>query len=862
MGKLRELIRRAAYNPTRILTLGILLNVALVPIIASFVWAMYASLARIGTEGLELQRLVGNIAHLNEVSTMSARLAVVTGDLRWEDRYRKVEPELDDSLAALAILARAEYEKNYAAKVKLAYAELIEMETLAFALVRNGRKKEAADRLFSRAYEETKDRYSQALRDMTNAVQASIKEEIELFRVGIWKTGALVLAGIVLLLAAWVVVLLALKRRLAERKQSEQSVFAEKERLLVTLQSIADGVITSDILGRAVLVNQAAEVLIGLNQEEAAGRLVSELFDIVHETSGETSENPVEYVLRTGLPYQLTNSTVLIARNQTKKYIEQSAAPIRDRNEAVIGVVLVVRDVTIRKRHENMLRQSEEKHRTIIENMKEGYYEVDLAGNMVLFNDSMAGILNHSRENMAGMNYREYVHESVREQVGKTFREVLTSRKPAQISGWKLLRKDGTPRSIEASISLVTNAAGEPSGFRGIVRDVTERNKLEEQLRQAAKMEAIGTLAGGIAHDFNNILYVIIGFTELSLEEAVQGGKLHLHLQHVLAAANRAKALVEQILTFSRRTDQQRQVIRISPILKETLKFLRASVPSTIEIREKIEACVETILADPTQVHQVLMNLCTNAAHAMRENGGVLEVCLDNQSWNGDRPDAGPQTEAAGYLRLSVSDTGHGMTPDVLERIFEPYFTTKDKGQGTGLGLSVVHGIVKSHGGYMEVQSEVGKGSCFQVYLPVVHQEPDTAACEAAPKVEGAGEHILLVDDEPSVISMGKEVLQRLGYRVSAECGSEDALVLFGKDPDRFDLVITDLTMPKMTGKELARQLRSVRPDIPIILCTGFSELVSEEQAKDGGLFSALITKPVSAGTMAAVIRNVLNVAM
>jgi PAS domain S-box-containing protein len=860
MPKISQLLRAMAHNPIRILTLGILFNLALGPIIASLVWAMYTSLAQIGTESMELQRLVGSISHLNEVSTMSARLAAVTGDPKWEAEYRRIEPELDNSLAAVATLARAEYQRNYASQAKLAYAKTIETESLAFALLRNGRKEEAAQQLLSEAYQNTRNLHSQALQDLTQAVRKNIREEIESFRVGIWKAVALVCAGVVALFAAWAITLLALKRHLAERELSEQSVFAEKERLLVTLQSIGDGVITSDTSGRAVLVNPAAEMLIGTRQEEAAGRKASGLFDIVKEGTDEKNENPVDYVLRTGTPYRLTNRTVLIAGNQDKKYIELGAEPIRDRHDKIMGVVLVIRDVTRRKQRENMLKQSEEKHRTIIQNMEEGYYEVDLAGNITSFNEAMAGILDYVPEQLSGINYREFFLEPFHETVAATFKRVLESGKPEQISGWEVLRRDGTTRSIDVSISPVLDSGGKPSGFRGIVRDVTERNKLEEQLRQAAKMEAIGTLAGGIAHDFNNILYVIMGFTELATDRLAKGSKLNSHLQQVLAAANRAKALVDQILTFSRQRAQKRQVIQTSPILKETLKFLRASVPSTVEIREKIEADVETIVGDPTQVHQVLMNLCTNAAHAMRENGGVLGVRLDNRSPDGDRSIGGPNGEPEHYLRLTVTDTGHGMTPDVLERVFEPYFTTKGKSEGTGLGLSVVHGIVKSHGGLMKVHSEVGKGSSFEVYLPVVRVQPDRFECDNTPRADGAGEHILLVDDEPAVIEMGSQMLQRLGYRVSGHCESPDALALFREDPRRFDLVITDLTMPKMTGKELALELRRVRPDIPIILCTGFSESVSEEQVQKLG-FSAIVTKPVSPRDMAAKICSVLEVA-
>lgn len=858
MGKWIERTRRAVGSPMRVLTIGILINIALLVVVASLVWGMYQSLSRVGKEGVELQRLLGKVAYLNELLTMSARMAAVTGDPRWEHRYRKDENELDNALVALALLAREEYERGYASSTKLVYTKLIEMESLALALARNGRVKEATDLLLSSEYDRNKELYSRGLHNMTSAVQARIDAEIEQYRQRVWKAGLMALASLILLVVAWVGARVDLKRHLRSRKVAEQSLLEEKERLLVTLQSISDGVITADTEGKAVLVNPAAEKLTGWAQHEAANTLVSELCEVVDEATGEKHENPVDCVLRSNAAYQLTNNSVLISKDGRRRYIEQSAAAIRDHEERVLGVVLVLRDVTDQKQAVNALRESEEKYRTIIENMEEGYYEVDLKGNMTLFNDSMARILDYAAEQCAGMNYRNFVDGSIVNEVRETFKNVYSTGTMAQVAEWELVRHDGNTRIIEASVALVVDSDGKQKGFRGIVRDVTDRNRLEEQLRQAAKMEAIGTLAGGIAHDFNNILYVIMGYCELTVEELPKGSQLYFNVQQILSATVRARDLVDQILTFSRQRRQRKQSIRIVPIVKETLKFLRASIPPTIAIKERLEAVEETVIADPTQIDQILLNLCSNASHAMREHGGVLEVRLDNCTAPQDSPQTDPENGSFAHVRLTVSDTGIGMPPDILARIFDPYFTTKARGEGTGLGLAVVHGIVKAHGGHMEVRSEPEQGTTFHVYLPLAKGEATVAPTAFQNAAPGSGEHILLVDDEHAVVSMSREILQHLGYKVSAASDSRDALRLFRKDPSTFDLVITDMVMPNMTGKELASELKAVRPDIPIILCTGFADAITEAQAKKLGL-GALMTKPVDKNKMAGTIRSVLN---
>ena len=385
-----------------------------------------------------------------------------------------------------------------------------------------------------------------------------------------------------------------------------------------------------------------------------------------------------------------------------------------------------------------------------------------------------------------------------------------------------------------------------------------EKEKMQIQLRQAQKMEAIGTLSGGIAHDFNNILTAILGYTEIVLDDIPEGTETRQRLGQVLKASHRARDLVRQILAFSRQSEQELQPVRISHILKEALKLLRASLPSTIEIQQYIETetGTGTILADPTQIHQVLMNLCANAAHAMRETGGVLKVTLGDVELDAEETAHHP-IDPGSYQRLTVGDTGHGMDPATIERIFDPYFTTKTPGEGTGLGLAVVHGIVRSHGGAITVHSKLGKGSTFQVLLPRIKSESVTQA-ERSVRLPGGKERILLVDDEDLLVTVVREMLTRLGYDVVGRTSSVEALELFRRQPDGFDLVITDQTMPHMTGADFAEALLRIRPDLPIILCTGFSEVITEEEAKAIGI-REFVMKPMAAGEIAQIIRRVLD---
>jgi PAS domain S-box-containing protein len=394
-------------------------------------------------------------------------------------------------------------------------------------------------------------------------------------------------------------------------------------------------------------------------------------------------------------------------------------------------------------------------------------------------------------------------------------------------------------------------------------RDLTEKRDLERQLRQSQKMEAIGTLAGGIAHDFNNILAAVIGFSELALLEVPAGSPAQADLEQVLHASSRAKELVRQILTFSRRTEQKVQPLLLQPIVKESLKLLRASLPAMVELRQQIAEDCDLVLADPIQIHQVVMNLCTNGYQAMREKGGVLGITLTSV-------DLGPADVAnkidlkpGNYVRLSISDTGSGIAPEILERIFEPYFTTKKKGEGTGLGLSVVHGIVQGLGGHVSVYSEAGQGTTFQVYLPVL--PPTTAnllpvCAVTTAQIPTGNERVLLLDDEAGVVATEQRILTSLGYTVRGFTSCVEAMDEFLRHSDAYDLIITDMNMPKVSGAELAEAVRAVRPEIPIIMCTGFSEIMNEEKARQLGI-DKLIMKPLTLKELAQNVRAVLDAA-
>ena len=513
--------------------------------------------------------------------------------------------------------------------------------------------------------------------------------------------------------------------------------------------------------------------------------------------------------------------------------------------------VVSMLDITERKTAEERLALLA----TAIEHAAEGITVADKEGTIQYVNPSYERISGYARGEVAG---RDHIvlkgggdETSPGEMTDTLVRgEVWTGRMTNK-------RKDGTPYNVEVSISPIRDKAGTIRHYVTIERDVTHEADLEMQLRQVQKLEAIGTLAGGIAHDFNNILAAIMGYAEMALYDVPEETQGRRNLEQVLKAGYRGKDLVKQIITFSRRSEQERRPMLVSPVIKEILKLLRASLPTTIEIRPRIEAQAGMVLAEPTQIHQVLMNLCSNAAYAMREKGGVLEIRLAEVHTSSDDATLHPGLNPGPYMKLVVSDTGHGMDRATMERIFEPFFTTKKPGEGTGMGLAVVHGIVKSYEGAVVVESDPGKGTTFEVFLPRIEGDSLPEADADVPIPTGS-ERILFVDDEEDLVNMVQQMLKRLGYSVVAKTNSIEALEVFKTQPDEFSLVITDQTMPQMTGAGLAKELMSIRPDIPIILCTGFSEVISAEEAKALGIREFLM-KPFAPREIAEIIRHVLD---
>ncbi|RLB99814.1 MAG: hybrid sensor histidine kinase/response regulator [Deltaproteobacteria bacterium] len=448
--------------------------------------------------------------------------------------------------------------------------------------------------------------------------------------------------------------------------------------------------------------------------------------------------------------------------------------------------------------------------------------------------------------------------------VGKRILEVLPDTEPFWIETYGEVALTGNSARFEKySQELdkyfdVIAYRPHPGQFATVFADVTEQKHLEAQLRQAQKMEAIGTLAGGIAHDFNNILFPIFGYTEMAMQDVPEDSRARKNLAQVLRAANRAKNLVQHILTFSRKSDKEIKPLMVQPIIREVLKLLRATLPTTIRISQNIDKTCGPVMADPVQIHQIIMNLCTNAYHAMDEGGGTLNVTLNEMELGSDPLSSYSDMEPGPYLKFTVSDTGHGMTDEVMERIFDPYFTTKEQNKGTGLGLSVVHGIIKSYGGHISVYSKPGQGAAFHICLPLIEAKPAEQERLSDDPIPRGQEHILLLDDEEQIVQMEAYMLERLGYKITRMTASPEALKAFRAAPENFDLVITDMTMPSMTGLELSREVIRIRPDMPIILLSGFSDLITEESVKAAGI-REYAEKPVTRGSLAKMIRRVLD---
>ncbi len=658
---------------------------------------------------------------------------------------------------------------------------------------------------------------------------------------------------------------LELKAEISDRKRVEKTLRESDKTFRALIANISDVIVILDAQGIIRYESPSITRHFGWVPKELVG---THSCDLVHPGERARIQRQMDRLLRTP-GKTLTICCRYRAKDQTYRHIELMAANMLDK-KGINGILVNFRDISDRVDGERALKASEQRLRKAQAMAHVGHWEFDPATQSVRGSEEwfrMYG-LDRTTPVVPLGNVRTLIVEEDRPRAQQALDELLHQNTDYDVV-LRIRRGDDNQLVwLHSKAELVFRGDGHEPLVSGVVQDITaskraeeEKTRLENQLRQAQKMESIGTLAGGIAHDFNNILSPIIGFTEMTLTELPENSQPRANLEEVLTAAHRAKEMVRHILTFSRQDTQEMKPMRIRPVVQESMKLLRSSLPSTIDIQVQLDEETGSVMGDSTQIHQLVVNLCTNAYQAMREGGGRLDVTLAETTFDLTTKAPCRDMLPGTYVCLSVKDTGHGIDQAIIDRIFEPYFTTKGPAEGTGMGLSMVHGIVKSHHGHIEVASTLGVGTTFRVYIPRMASVHETTFDETTECVPVGHEHILLVDDEPQLLAMQEQILERLGYAVTAMRHSKDALAMFRQAPESFDLLITDQTMPLMTGAELSVEALKTRHDLPIILCTGFSEALSPEAAADIGIRHYL-QKPVPLKALARAVRLALNDAL
>ncbi len=650
-----------------------------------------------------------------------------------------------------------------------------------------------------------------------------------------------------------------LRREIDEHAKAENELSKTKALLDSVMEQspMPMALVTAD--GTIEILNKATIDMMGSpNDEIRPGMKVSEIKRSWQTLDAEGVPIPIE---QTHLIRALKGDVArgkehqFVRKDGKKIWISAYAVPIQDSKGNIIAGFAAYPDITKRKHAEEQVRVSNDKFSGIFNASPNAIAITNFNERRFLdANDKFIELSGYSREEIIGHTVHELNLWGEQEQSDR-YKKLLQENGEVLNLEMTFLRRSGEQGTGFIS-SVMINLDGEPCVL-AILNDISAFRHLENQLRQAHKMEAVGTLAGGIAHEFNNILGIIVGNMELAMGDVPEWNPAYHNLEEIRIASLRARDIVKQILAFSRQTQHILKPVSLNSVVTETLKLLRSSIPSTIEIRKNATTDSDMILADHTQINQILINLCTNATHAMLSEGGVLDVSITNISLDEDSVKSYDELTPGKYVELTVSDTGAGIETDTIDRIFDPYFTTKEVGEGSGMGLSVVHGIVKGHKGDITVSSDSGKGTSFRVLMPIVEEEIKPEIKNKAPLLRGS-ERILFVDDEKSLGLSAKRNLEDLGYRVEIERNSVRALSAFREEPKSFDLIITDTTMPGMSGDKLAQEIMKIRSDIPIILCTGYSERISEEEAKDLGI-AAFVMKPILKDEIAATIRTVLD---
>jgi PAS domain S-box-containing protein len=771
---------------------------------------------------------------------------LITHEEPFLEPYSHARPELDSNLQSLTqLLADSPGQLTRFGELdRLARARLDRLNTVVgqiragtFVMPPAPRASSEAKKLMDsfraqiavmQSYEDT--RLADRLRQSANARQVALIATVSMSGIA---------AGLVLLLVM-------VSRRAATR------IRASERWLGTTLKSIGDGVIATDADGAICFLNPVAAELTGWSESEARGRSVAEVFRIVGAGGGEPEENPVEQVLRQATLAGQPGHSVLISRDGSEFPIADNGAPIRDEKGDIQGVVIVFKDASAARAAQLALQASEERQRLALEGAELGALDHDLRDNTAIWNERLYTILGQrtgTQLDAGAINRQIYAED--REYVRDALQHAKLNHVPFRCEHRIVRANDEAVRWISSNGVYVYDKEGTAIRFLGVVRDITESRRLESQERQAQKLDALGTLAGGIAHDFNNILAVLRGNLAIVRSEVDRNAEVMSSLVDMENACNRATALVRQILTFGSRQDQDRRILQLESVVKEGMKLLRATLPAEIDIRfhDPPEA-LPPVLVDPNQVHQIIANLGINASHAIGRRPGYIEVRLETVDVDSSLAATSPDLREGRYVRVQFSDNGMGMRREVMERIFEPFFTTKAPSAGTGLGLSVVRGILKNHDAAISVYSELNRGTRFHLYFPAANsqaQAPPPASKAADHR--GRGERILYLDDEESLVILAKRMLERMGYRVTGFKDPAEALAAFAAAPQDFDLVLTDLSMPGMSGMDVSRQILRIRPEIPVLLATGYVRTEDVEQARAIGI-REVIWKPQTIGEM------------
>jgi|CXWL01.1.fsa_nt_gi PAS domain S-box-containing protein len=644
-----------------------------------------------------------------------------------------------------------------------------------------------------------------------------------------------------------------------ERKWAEDAAQVSEERYRDLVENAIDMIYTQDLDGNYISINAAAEKITGYTREETLTR------NLAQSVAPEQREKIVRQMKAAILSG--TDSTAyeleVIAKDGRRIAVEVNTRIIRE-NGVPVGVQGIARDITERKRIDDELRESEQKYRAILDNIEDGYFEVDIEGNLTFFNDSLCDIFGYSRIELLGMNNRTFMDDENARKVYQTFNQVYRTGIPARAFDWEIIRKDGTMRFIEASVSQRKDPKGQSIGFRGVLRDITARKEAEEalrfseeQLRQSLKLEAVGQLAGGIAHDFNNLLTAITGYSQLSLRKLPADDPVRTNVEEIAKAGERAAALTRQLLAFSRKQVLTPTVHNLNTVITEIEKMLKRLIRENIELRTVLAPDLGNIKADPGQIEQVIVNLAVNARDAM-PHGGTLTIATQNIEIGQEYVSGHIAVEPGKYIKMTVTDTGEGMDEKTRSRIFEPFFTTKAVGSGTGLGLSTVHGIVSQSGGSIQVYSEPGHGTTFKIYLPCVDENVQRPRWRDEPGEDLSGnETILLVEDEDVVRGLVREILIEKGYTVLEAASGKGALSICSTYEKPIDLLFTDIVMPKMSGDELSVKVVKLRPDIKVLFMSGYTD----ESVAHRGIIESnapFIEKPFTPEALARKVRAVL----